>query len=381
MAKCCRVGLAVPCGRNSLEIPFVVFLLSFASAIFYCLLRKSLYLIAVPESVQREVDLSVWLHEEMVNHPTLTQLAKSLSSVLVQDRAPKTVSSYVRAYQTWKKWAAKCSATALPADPGVFALYLVHLIQQGSSVSLLNTAIYGASWVHKKSGYQELNEHPLIRQVAEAGRRILAKPPNRKKALDVSLVKRVISRLEHGNLVDIQVATLFALGFFGFLRWDDLSRLTVDNLQFADTHLAIFLVQRKNDQFRDGSWVFVARCSSSPCPVAVVEKFLKVGSHVKNSRLFRRILHTEKKMELRKEPMSYSRANELIKRELQKEELDPKLYGVHSLRAGGASAAAALGVPDRLFQRQGGWRSERSKNNYIQESTESLLTVTKTIQA
>ena len=121
--------------------------------------------------------------------------------------------------------------------------------------------------------------------------------------------------------------------------------------------------------------------SSSPCPAAVVEKFLKVGSHVKNSRLFRRILHTEKKMELRKEPMSYSRANELIKRELQKEELDPKLYGVHSLRAGGASAAAALGVPDRLFQRQGGWRSERSKNNYIQESMESLLTVTNTIQA
>ena len=121
--------------------------------------------------------------------------------------------------------------------------------------------------------------------------------------------------------------------------------------------------------------------SSSPCPVAVVEKVLKVGSHVKNSRLFRRILHTEKKMELRKEPMSYSRANELIKRELQKEELDPKLYGVHSLRAGGASAAAALGVPDRLFQRQGGWRSERSKNNYIQESMESLLTVTNTIQA
>ena len=123
------------------------------------------------------------------------------------------------------------------------------------------------------------------------------------------------------------------------------------------------------------------RGSSSPCPAAVVEKFLKVGSHVKNSRLFRRILHTEKKMELRKEPMSYSRANELIKRELQKEELDPKLYGVHSLRAGGASAAAALGVPDRLFQRQGEWRSERSKNNYIQESMESLLTVTNTIQA
>ena len=58
-------------------------------------------------------------------------------------------------------------------------------------------------------------------------------------------------------------------------------------------------------------------------------------------------------MELRKEPMSHSRASQLIMRELQKEELDPKLYGVHSHRARGTSAAAALGVPDRLFQRQG----------------------------
>ena len=75
---------------------------------------------------------------------------------------------------------------------------------------------------------------------------------------------------------------MFALGFFGFLRWDDLSRLTVDNLQFEDSHLAIFLAQRKNDQFRQGSWVFIARSDSSPCPVAVVEKFLKAimtGTH------------------------------------------------------------------------------------------------------
>ena len=266
----------------------------------------------MPESVQMDVNLSVWLREEMVNHRILNQLSKSLPRVLVRDRAPKTVSSYVRAYQAWKKWAVKCSATALPADPGVFALYLVHLIEQGSSVSLLNTAIYGASCVHKKSGYHELNEHPLVRQVAEAGRRILAKLPSRKKTLDVSVVKKIISRLEHGNLADIQVASLLALGFFGFLRWDDLSRLTVDNLQFTDSHLAIFLVQRKNDQFRDGCCVFVARCSTPPCPVAVDEKFLKVGRHEKKSRLFRRILHTGNRMDLRKEPVSYSRANELI---------------------------------------------------------------------
>ena len=209
----------------------------------------------------------------------------------------------------------------------------MHLIQQGSSVSLLNSAIYGATWVHKKSGYPELGDHPLVQQVAEAGRRILAKPSNRKRALDSSQVK-VISRLGHGDLGEVQVAALFALGFFGFRHWDDLSRLTVDNLQFADTHLAIFLTHRKNDQFHNASWVFIARSNISPCPAAVIEKFTKTGRHDSSSRLFRRILKTKKRMELRKEPMSYSRADELIKQELQKERLYPGFYGIHSLRAG-----------------------------------------------
>ena len=116
--------------------------------------------IAVPDSVQKGVNMAVWLSEEIVNH---------LPDILVQDRAPKTVLRYVQAYQSWKKWAIQCNVTALPGDPGVFALYLVHRIQQGSSVSLLNSAISGASWVHKKSGYPELGGHPLIQQVAEAG--------------------------------------------------------------------------------------------------------------------------------------------------------------------------------------------------------------------
>ena len=77
--------------------------------------------------------------------------------------------------------------------------------------------------------------------------------------------------------------------------------------------------------------------------------------------------------------MSYNRAKELVKKELCKEGLDPTKFGLHSLRSGGASAAAALGVPDRLFQRHGGWRSEKSRNNYVKETLDSLLLVTKSI--
>ena len=66
--------------------------------------------------------------------------------------------------------------------------------------------------------------------------------------------------------------------------------------------------------------------------------------------------------------MSYSRAKELIKKELGKEGLDPNKFGIHSLRSGGASAAAAFGVLDRLIQRHGGWRSEKGQNNHVRDS-------------
>ena len=55
--------------------------------------------------------------------------------------------------------------------------------------------------------------------------------------------------------------------------------------------------------------------------------------------------------------------------------LKPKDYGLHSMRSGGASLAAALGIPDRLIMRHGGWKSETSKNRYISESKISLLHV------
>ena len=135
-----------------------------------------------------------------------------------------------------------------------------------------------------------MSDHPLVQQEAEAARRILARPPSHRRPLEHSHVKSAIRRLEQGPLSDIQVAALFALGFFGFLHWDDLSWLTVDNLQFEDSHLVMFLTKRKNDQFQQGSWFFIARSDSSPSRVAVVEKFLRVGNHDSQSRLFRRML-------------------------------------------------------------------------------------------
>ena len=246
-------------------------------------------------------------------------------------------------------------------------------------MSAVNSAVYWVSYVHKKSGYPEVSEYPVVKQLLDVAKHILARPPTRKKPLSTDQVRSLLTRLEGGSVADLQLAALLALGFFGFLHWDDLHHLSVDSLNFGVSHVAIFLRKRKSDQFREGSWVFIARSSTPPCPVAVVEKFLRIGGHRKGSKLFRRVRSTKQGVCLRDQPMSYSRAKELLKKELTRKGLDSSLFGIHSLRSGGASAAAALGVPDRLFQRHGGWRSEKARNNYVEESLDSLLLVLKSM--
>ena len=53
--------------------------------------------------------------------------------------------------------------------------------------------------------------------------------------------------------------------------------------------------------------------------------------------------------------------------------------GSHSLRKGGAMAAARSSVEDRLFKHHGRWKSERSKDKYVTEDLKQKLFVTKNL--
>ena len=77
--------------------------------------------------------------------------------------------------------------------------------------------------------------------------------------------------------------------------------------------------------------------------------------------------------------LSYSRLRELLLEKISSLGMDPKLFGMHSLRAGGATAAANAGVPDRLFKRHGRWKSESAKDGYVKDSVESRLEVSKNL--
>ena len=176
------------------------------------------------------------------------------------------------------------------------------------------------------------------------------------------------------------------LAFAGFLRCDELLKLVhvCADVEFNAEGLVLSIKSSKTDQFREGASLVVARMGASTCPVEMMERYfrmghLNVGSH---DRVFRAVVHTKEGEKLCKSgELSYFRLRELLLEKISQLGMDPGQFGMHSLRAGGATAAANAGVPDRLFKRHGHWRSESAKNGYmyVKDSLEKQLSVSKNL--
>jgi len=75
--------------------------------------------------------------------------------------------------------------------------------------------------------------------------------------------------------------------------------------------------------------------------------------------------------------ISYTCLWEQFKKKVGELGYNPTDFGLHSLRAGGATRAANAGVSDRLFKRHGQWKSENAKDGYIDDSVKHRLSVTR----
>ena len=60
-------------------------------------------------------------------------------------------------------------------------------------------------------------------------------------------------------IVWLSWAAMVMVMWTGFLRYKDMRHVFVECIRFYDTHIEIFLSERKNDQFRKGDVVYISR--------------------------------------------------------------------------------------------------------------------------
>ena len=324
----------------------------------------------------------IWSDLSTVQDPELQQLAKSLPNLVLQGRAISTVKKYSGAYNRWRIWADTKPeiGSTLPPLPIHIALYLNFLAQTAKTSSPIIEAVSALSWVNQIATVEDTTTHPLVVQLLAGIKKKLACATTKKEPVTPDILSTLVSRFgqQDASLADIRTLSICLLGFAGFFRFDELAKIGESDIVMYKEHMEIFIESSKTDQLRDGAWVVIARTGTPLCPVAMLERYMCMAdmSGTQNRSLFRAIVNTKNGQKLRESgAISYTRVRELILEKLSAIGLDPKRFGLHSLRSGGASAAANAGVPDRMFKRHGRWRSENAKDGYVKDSLEERLLV------
>ena len=214
----------------------------------------------------------------------------------------------------------------------------------------------------------------------------LAKPVSKKEPVTPVMIYELCIKFAgpSASLSDLRLAAICVTAYAAFLRFNELAALRCCDVKFCDnTFVEITIVKSKTDQYRDGSRVLLAKTGSISCPFDLLERYVcSAGLQLSSTLPFFRALYYQKSncsYKLRSEGMSYTRTREIVLHAFAELGYPKSMFGLHSLRAGGASAAANAGISDRLFKRHGRWKSDSAKDAYVKDKLDSLLSVSRSL--
>ena len=304
----------------------------------------------------------------------------------MDSRAKTTVSKYAYGFKRFMNWAQKYPEidSILPASDLYVSLYLQYLLQTVKHFSSVESAFYSIKWAHKLANLPDPCDSDLVRSVVEAAKRNLNKPVQKKEPIDAKSIKALFHKYTiPRTLKDLRLLSICTVSYTGFLRYNELCSIKANHLSFKSNHLEIFIPSSKTDCYRKGNSLVIAKTFTQYCPVSILLQYVQEANIDLNSDMyiFRSMSYVKKsnnfKLRRTNVKLSYTRAREIVKTALSSIGLNRKLFGLHSFRSGGATAAASYGVSDRLFKAHGRWKTENAKDGYVAEDLEKRLSVTK----
>ena len=328
-------------------------------------------------------DAGVWPLLRGLKDPELVRLVGKLPSTLIHSRADSSAKKYTAAFQRWRTWATTHNIPPFPAQGHHIALYLQSIGECLESVSAAEAAVNAISWVHGLAGLQSPTSNPIVQETLQGLKRTWSKPVQKRKAMPTEILADIArDALTNPTLANLRISTFSLLSFAGFLRFDEAIHIRACDVELTPTMAKISIPFSKTDQYRQGNEVLIARTHSETCPVSMLERYMSRTESNPTSELFlfRGIMKTKEGERLRPSgSLSYSTMRDLFHKKLVDLGHSPAGFGLHSFRAGGASAAAKAGIPDRLFKQHGRWKSDTAKDGYVEDSVENRLSVTRNI--
>lgn len=342
------------------------------------------YLICVNLYFLLRLEVMVQTITRSVTDHKLKSIAKEMPKIVLASRAKNTIDKYTCYFKQWEKWCEQFpEVKAIPANEYHVAIFMCSLIQNEQSAAVVESIFYAIKHFHKINLVNDPFETSLGECIVDAAKRTCTKRIQKKEPISVKHLKQVYERVgkEACSLLDLRTFTMMVLSFVGFLRYSEAAFLRRSDFVFKETYVKVFIEKSKTDIYREGNWLFISKVDSEICPISILKLYLnKCGIDPKSEEFIFRGMSFFKsksvhKLRSKNVPISYSTARTNMLSLLSKIGVDEKLFGLHSLRAGGATEAANNGVKDRLFKRHGRWKSDKAKDGYVKDNLKELLSV------
>ena len=357
---------------------------------------------AVTESLLAGVDLEA----------ELEGLVDGLADLLEHATAAATRRAYESDRAHFAGWANRLGLSALPAEPQTVALYLTAHENTLSPATLVRR-LSAIAVAHREAGLPSPASHELVRRAVAGIRKKHGARPAAKTALVTAQLAVICTKLDREATVSVdpllparrqaqqtRVAAAAALrarrdkalllvGYAAALRRSELVALDVDDLRDSDGGLTVFVARSKTDQAGLGDFVGIAHghppttCTGT-CPIRAWHNWRSAlataaggGELPPTSPAFRPItrhghlgsptdqLDQQARLTGQSVAAIVKRAVALLNEPTR---FPPAQYAGHSLRAGFATQAAAVGVPLDRIMRQTRHASIAVAMRYIREA-------------
>lgn len=297
-------------------------------------------------SVISSFDLSI-KHAELVKK-TIAYESASLS--------PNTLRSYKSMCKKFQVWCEANSQSFLPTSAETISLYLSSL-GETVSFSTLDSMLAAIEAAHEKAGFTIQGDHSLYRRVRKGIRRTHKENQSIRQApaMTVLDLKGVCCKFGK-NLRDYRDKALLAVTFFGAFRRSEVVSLDVENIEFTEKGMVIFLLQSKTSDKKQNIYISFAK-DKDICPVGSLKEWIE-KAEIKEGAVFRSLLKGNKISNR----LSGHAVSEIIKLHFGNE------YSGHSARRGLVTASAEKGTPIHVIKKHSRHKSADMVLRYIDDS-------------
>ncbi len=274
---------------------------------------------------------------------------------LKSSKAINTVRAYESDFKDFTLFCLKNGLQHLPTEPKILSIYLTHL-SKTNKFSTLKRRIASIKVIHKMKGHYLDAKHPIIMENLLGIKRINGSYQKSKKPLlinDLKIILNVIDEKEKNEYKRVRNKSLILLGFSGGFRRSELVNIELDDLEFVDEGLKIFIKKSKTDQVGEGSIKAIPYfINTEYCPVIKLKNWINYRN-IKSGKIYE---------------ISDKSVSLIIKKYAILAGLDSNKYGGHSLRSGFATAAAEAGAEERNIMAMTGHKTTQMVRRYIKEA-------------